>query len=67
MFNLEAVSCQKKILKMFYLRMDGWMDGMDGMVGKLFFLSLNLVNYLIFFKSVSYPFRMCFEVFIAKN
>ena len=32
MFNLEAVSCQKKILKMSYLRMDG-MDGMgwDGM------------------------------------
>ena len=34
MFNLEAVSCQKKNLKMFYLRMgwDGWdeWDGWDG-------------------------------------
>ena len=29
-FNLEAVFCQKKSLKMFYLRMDGW-DGWDGM------------------------------------
>ena len=38
---------------------------MGWMVGQLFFLSLYLVNYLPFFKSVSYRFRMCFKIFFA--
>ena len=52
MFNLEAVSCQKKNLKMFYLRMgwDGWMDGMDGVSKVSFnFLYILLVYRILIF------------------
>ena len=55
MFNLQAEICQKKSLKMFYLRMrwDG-MDGMDGTDGSVFLKSKKTTFFAIIWKNFQY-------------
>merc|ERR1712155_87366 len=51
--------------------MDGWMDGMDGMVGPLFFFGPYLENYFIiflnFYRSFKYMFPQLFLEYSRKK